>query len=242
MSSILSAQLSVFGNFDVRPTPDKTVKIMSAINVATSEVFLPNIITSQQVEIPANRITSISNLGYVTQNQQYNIAILNERIDFNYRRIDESELDLQTFFLLAHKALSCIIEEESIVANRLAINIQYIAANIPSETMCKIGQSLISFPEAYTNMPLLEWSSRVNSQSNIVVLGKMEMLNTILDISTAVSVQTQEPALLYHLDINTFPQNNKPRFTSEALPDYISGVLPIANTISAQVERLISIE
>lgn len=54
---------------------------MNKINTETKEIFLPNIINSQQIEIMSNKITTIASLGFVTQNQRYSIAILNDRID-----------------------------------------------------------------------------------------------------------------------------------------------------------------
>lgn len=51
MSVALNYQLSVFGKFTITPTPDIIVALMNKINTETKEIFLPNIINSQQIEI-----------------------------------------------------------------------------------------------------------------------------------------------------------------------------------------------
>ena len=74
MSVALNYQLSVFGKFTIAPLPDVITALMNKINAETQETFLPNIINSQQIEIPSNRIITTANLGFVTQNQQYSIS------------------------------------------------------------------------------------------------------------------------------------------------------------------------
>ena len=56
MSVALNYQLSVFGKFTIAPLPDVITALMNKINTETQEIFLPNIINSQQIEIPSNKI------------------------------------------------------------------------------------------------------------------------------------------------------------------------------------------
>ena len=86
MATVINYQLSMFGKFSISPTPETISTLMPKINERTKQVFLPNLISSQQIEIPSNRVTAISNLGFVTQDQKYNISILNERIDVTYNK------------------------------------------------------------------------------------------------------------------------------------------------------------
>ena len=51
MSVALNYQLSVFGKFTIAPLPDVITALMNKINTETQEIFLPNIINSQQIEI-----------------------------------------------------------------------------------------------------------------------------------------------------------------------------------------------
>ena len=75
MSVALNYQLSVFGKFTITPTPDIIVTLMNKINTETKEIFLPNIINSQQIEnYVLNKINNYCKSWFVTQNQRYSIA------------------------------------------------------------------------------------------------------------------------------------------------------------------------
>lgn len=242
MATVLNYQLTIFGTYSIEPSPDTITLLMNAINKATGELFLPNLISGQQVEIPSNRITTISNLGYVTQNQKYNISILNERIDINYHRVDNSDLGISDFYQFAVKALSAIMQECSLKSNRLAANIQVLANAIHEPLIPDLGKKLVASAEYYDDKPFVEWSTRINSISFVQIDNIEEKLNTILSINTAVENPSQRQALLYHLDINTVPQNTTLRFCNTSLAEFTTNVTPIIEKILIDVERLISID
>lgn len=239
---MINYQLSIFGTYNIVPTPENVTLLMNAVNQATGEMFLPNLISGQQVEIPTNRITTISNLGYVTQNQKYNIAILNDRIDISFNRIDDTELTIVDFYNLAVKALSAIMENSHLQARRLAANIQAVGNTLSEEQIANMGKRVITSAAYYSEKPLVEWSTRINSESSIQISGTDEKLNTILSISTAKSAPTQSTALIYHLDINTLPLLTELRFDAASLNDFVTGVTPIVDVILDDVERLTTIE
>lgn len=238
MSIALNYQLSIFGNYSLSPSPTTVTDLMSKINAETGEMFLPNIINTQQVEVPANRISTISNLGFVSQNQRYNIAILNDRIDITYNKNNEADVDINHFYELATKALNCIMDYAKLSAYRLAANIQMVNELSDFGKLQALGKRLIVTADYYNEKPLLEWSNRVNSQAEIDIMGKNEGINVITDISTAQSVQGK-PATLYHIDINTLPQNQSMRFSRESLYSFVEKILPITKEIIVDVERLI---
>lgn len=240
--AILNYQLSVFGNYSVLPTPETVTVLMNAINQATGELFLPNLISGQQVELPTNRITTISNLGYITQNQKFNIAILNERIDVTYNRIDSDDMSLTDFYEFAANALGAIMQNQNLRARRLAINIQAITNNMSEEDVSDLGKQLIKCAAYYEDKPFVEWSTRVNSESSIQLGGAEEKLNTIVEISTVKSMPLQLPALIYHLDINSMPQKTDLRFSSTSLIEFVNAVKPIVGNVLSDVERLISVD
>lgn len=242
MAIVLNYQLSVFGNYSISPSPETITELMNTINKATGALFLPNLISGQQVEIPTNRITAISNLGYVTQNQKYNIAILNDRIDITYNRIDSIDLPLEDFYGFAVKALGAIMQNQNLQARRLAINIQAVANNLSSDQIAELGKQLIKCVAYYEDKPFVEWSTRINSESSIQLAESEEKLNTILEIAMAKSMPLQKPALIYHLDINTMPQKTDLRFNGTSLAEFVDAVKPIVGNVLGNVERLISVD
>ena len=240
MSVALNYQLSIFGNYSITPTPEIVTSLMTDINKATGELFLPNIINSQQIEIPSNRISTISNLAFTTQDQKFSIALMNERIDISYNKVVSTDISIADFYSMAEKALNAIMSNAKLMSNRLAVNIQMLVELQAIDQLNVLGNSLIKSADYYGDKSLCEWSTRVNSRSSICIDGTDEDINTITDISTAQSVQGQKPGLLYHIDINTIPQNTGLRFTSSALKPFIDGVIPIATQIIKDVERLIA--
>lgn len=242
MSVALNYQLSIFGKYTISPTPEIVTSLMTDINKATAELFLPSIINTQQIEIPSNRISTISNLAYTTQDQKFSIAIMNERIDVNYNRVVSTEIAMNDYFDLAEKALNAIMGNSNLMSNRLAINIQMLSELQHIDQFNALGNALIKSANYYNDKSLFEWSTRVNSKSTIRIAEKEEGINTITNISTAQSIQGQKPGLLYHIDINTLPQNEGMRFDKSSLRSFIDNVTPIATQIINDVERLITID
>lgn len=239
MSIALNYQLSVFGKFTVEPLPGVITALMNKINAETQELFLPNIINSQQIEIPSKRITTTTNLGFVTQNQKYSIAILNERIDINYKKIDDSDVDVETFYTFSVKVLVAIMDYFEIVSNRLAINIQRVCEFDSFEKLNSCGKKLVASAAYYNDKEFAEWSMRTNSQVNIKLDEHQEVLNVITDISSGQDITGQKAACLFHIDINTTPQNQSMRFRKDSLPSFVESATAIATKLISDVERLI---
>lgn len=239
MSVALNYQLSVFGKFSIAPLPDVITDLMNKINTETNEIFLPNIINNQQIEIPSNRITINANLGFVTQNQQYNIAILNDRIDVNYNKVDQSNVDLLTFCAFSVKILVAIMDYFKIYSNRLAINIQRVCDFDNFEQLQLCGKKLVRSAAYYMDKEFAEWSMRTNSQVNIELDKHQEVLNVITDISSGQDITGQKAACLFHIDINTSPQNQSMRFGKDSLPAFIENTKDIAIGLINDVERLV---
>lgn len=238
MSVALNYQLSVFGKFTIAPLPDVITALMNKINTETQEIFLPNIINSQQIEIPSNKITTIANLGFVTQNQQYNIAILNDRIDVNYNKTDDSDVDIETFYAFSVKALVAIMDYFGIASNRLAINIQgYVNSIVLKNAL--MWEKLVASAAYYDDKEFAEWSTRTNSQVSISLDERQEVLNVITDVSSGQDVTGQKAACLFHIDINTAPQNQSMRFRKDSLPSFVQNAKAIATQLTGDVERLV---
>lgn len=242
MSVALNYQLSVFGKFTIAPLPDVITTLMNKINEETQETFLPNIINNQQIEIPSNRITTTANLGFVTQNQQYSIAILNNRIDVNYNKTDELDVDIETFYAFSVKVLVAIMDYCAIASNRLAINIQRVCEFDSFEKLYSCGKRLVNSAAYYNDKEFTEWSIRINSQVNIELDERQEVLNVITDISSGQDITGQKAACLFHIDINTIPQNQSMRFRKDSLPSFVQNAKAIATVLMGDVERLIMVD
>lgn len=242
MPIALNYQFSIFGNYSIIPTPEIVTELMNRINASTSEAFLPNIINAQQIEVSSNQIKSISNLGFITQNHKFSISLLNNRIDINYNRNnDDASPSIDEFFSLGTKCLNEIINYFNLSSYRLAANFQLVFELSNFERLQILGKKFITTAGYYNEKTFCEWSNRVNSQTEINILGTTEGINVITDISSATSVQG-EPAILYHIDINTLPQNQSMRFASPAIEEFSEAVIPTAKEIIADVERLIGNE
>ena len=239
LSTFINYQLSMFGRFSIRTTPETISTLMPKINEKTKQIFLPNLISNQQIEIPTNRVTTISNLGFVTQDQRFNISILNERIDVTYNKTNDIDVSMHYFYELAISAFTAIFENSDAVSNRLALNIQAVCEMESFDKMKRKGKDLLKSAAFYAEKQLAEWSMRTNSQESIQLNGSKELVNYITEVSSAQDVTGQKAAVLFHIDINTVPNNTNIRFNTSALNQFVQSVCPIAQKISDDVEGLI---
>ena len=240
MATVINYQLSMFGKFSISPTPETISTLMPKINERTKQVFLPNLISSQQIEIPSNRVTAISNLGFVTQDQKYNISILNERIDVTYTKPSDVDVSMDDFYELAIEAFTALFDNSNAVSNRLALNIQEVCEMESFDKMKSKGKELLKAAAFYEGKPLAEWSMRTNSQENIQLNEADELVNYITEVTSAQDMTGQKAAVLFHIDINTVPKNANIRFDVSALKQFVQTVTPVAQRIANDVERLIS--
>lgn len=239
MSIALNYQLSVFGKYTIVPVPETITDLMNKINLETDHIFVPTTFSSQQIEIPTNKITTIYNLGFISQDQQYSITILNERIDINYNKT-QNVIKMGDFYNLAIKALAVIINYSGVMSNRLAMNIQQVCELDNMNALNLLGKSLVKTAEYYNVRDFSEWSIRTNGLVDITINDSKETSNVITDISSGNDVTGQKPAVLFHVDINTLSQNQNMRFDELALEPFVKSASEIAKTIISDVERLIS--
>lgn len=237
----INYQLSMFGEFSIGPTPENISRLMPKINEMTTVVFLPNLISRQVVDEPADRIITVSRLGFVTQDQRYSVIFFDERIDVFYNsRIDDTNLPLEDFCALATDIFSAILREFPNQSNRLALNVQEIYEMESHEKMQSKGKELLKPAGYYNNRDFSEWSMRTNSQQNICISQTDETINVISELSSAVNATGKKSAILSHLDINTIPQNSRTRFDVDSLKQFVICVTTIVQSISNDIQVLIS--
>lgn len=239
MATAINYQLSMFGAFNITPSPDTITLLMPKINQETQAIFLPSVINSQQIEIPSNRVTTIPNLAFITPDQQYNITILNERIDVTYFKINDADISLEDFYEFAIKALSAIIECSGVISNRLAMNIQQVCEMKSSSALDSKGKALLKCAPYYADREFSEWSMRTNSQVGVQINESKEELNVITEVSSGRNVIGQKDVVLFHIDINTLSQNQNMRFGKGELNLFVQRAKSIAMPLIKEVERLI---
>lgn len=241
MSTGLNYQLSIFGDYEIKPTPENMTEIMSIVNQETDMIFLPSLITGQRCDSPGGLIRTTSNLGLVTQDQRYNIAILDDRIDINYNKQNSNlkDPDVDDFYNIASKIIVAIMNNRHVRARRLASNLQMLIDTLSEDAIWELGKKMVSRPDFAKEKPTLEWSCRLNVSTDIPILEKQEDLNVIVDINSARAIADQKLVLLYHIDINTFPKNTDLRFNEGAIPQFTDGATPLAKQIINDIERMV---
>lgn len=242
MSVITNYQLNIFGNFSIAPTSQNATDLMKTINSATNEDFLPSLISGHQVDVLTNKITNVSNLGFISQNQKYSISILNDRIDVIYNRNDDTNLLAKDFYRLAVNAICAIMENKNLQSYRLAVNVQAVADGFSESQIINAGKKIITKPNYYNDKPLIDWYTRINSECVIKLNDVDEKLNNIIEISAGKVAFSPKLALLYHIDINTLPQFKELRFNNRSVGEFVQNVIPIANQAIKDTEELISNE
>ena len=237
MSNIINLQLSVFCNKHIEPTPEKITVLMKKINSESGLMFLPSIVNGQNIDILSRQITNVSNLAFITANQQFQIICTDNRIDIIFNTNTETALDYDEHLVIAKKLLAMIMKEEAILGNRLAFNTQIIGAkNIDnvSVLVSKYGKPL-SF---YEGKPIEEWLLRYNSRESIDMKSEPELLNVVTNLSIVQNVDTTEKRILCHMDINTLAEQADFRFSSESIALYIAAITPFIDVIKTNFESV----
>lgn len=239
MGIILNIQLTAFINYRIEPNANNISNLMNKLNSLKIKEFLPNITTGQTIDLIKGKINTISNLTFVTSDNDAQIICQDERIDciFNFNQDDrcnfESELQkLKTILLL-------IMTEYKIISNRFALNINLLSESYWEELQnTKFGQNVVSPLSFYNNKEVKEWSMRENSWHPIVISNEEDTLNVITELSMVTNDQQTEKRILCHMDINTIPGNSGYRFNKDSLNEFVKETSSIAEEIKTNFEGL----
>lgn len=229
-SSIITLQLSIFGDYSQQ---DKSTSfIISLLQVLKEDNFLPQSIQNKSINPANGEVTKSDIISLDSQSTNWKIVLMNNRIDFNYVRTNQSDpiKGLDTLIVEGIQNIERVltilnIPSSPTIGNRLAVNVQTIIEDLPDEDINKIGKKIITAPiSQYESSFYEDWSASVNKQIHCDInKHKKEIVNYILEIEKIVNVNKDSEkgnkAILVHNDINTIPQNSNPRFTKE---DFIS--------------------
>lgn len=239
MGMLLNIQMSIFGNYHIETTANNISILMQKLNELGKFEFLPNIVEGQNIDILAGKISTTSNVSFITSSQLCRVMCMDNRIDciltFNPDYQDTIENSLQ----FCNDVLTVIMESFPILGNRLAININELSNPISTDLLeTKLGKSIISVLDFYKNKTLEEWSTRSNTRFPINISEKAEMLNIITELNIVKNDQTMEKRVLCHIDINTIPENQGFRFTNGDLSSFIKETKKIISNIKDNFEEL----
>lgn len=243
MGILLNVQLSVFGNDNIETTATNISSLMQKINGLGKFEYLPNIISGQNIDFLAGKVNTVPNLSFITASQLSQIICMDNRMDcvlnFNAEHQDTISNSLQ----FCKDVLTIMMDDFSILGNRLAININELSNSVLPELLkTKLGQSIASVFDFYKGKTLDEWSTRANNRFPIEISGKSETLNVITELNLVHNSQINEKRILCHLDINTVHENQGFRFSKDDLPSFICEAEKIIGNITNNFEELNSCE
>lgn len=228
-------QLSAFGSFQIEPSPENAAKYMNLCNDIENKGFISSLQKIYKPDpltffpIPYDRLCLIS------ADKNLNIMFLEDRLDVNYNRQNDSLLCEENFFDFAGKIISGIMKDGSFASNRLAINVNYAFEFPSSEDITKYGKKYLNTPSFYSGKNLIEWNTRINSQVDCLIGSNDDCMNVITEISSGRKMPESILAIICHIDINTIKENMEFRFNHESINPFISNAKNYLREIKADV-------
>lgn len=230
MSKITSIMISVFGNNRVIPDTDVITFLMNETKGISGLDFLPNINNSAAIDINTGNIIQVPNLSLRTPDGLHKIISNGNRIDYISVFSDQTESDYDEQLKQGVLILQSIISKAEIVANRFALNIDLLCSNNIKDFIS------FDFLPFYKGREIKEWSSRTNSDCEILINDQKETLNVITTIEKRDEASVKTSNIRCHFDINTIAQNNDFRFKGKDLDSFIFETKRIANDIKNQID------
>lgn len=239
MGMLLNVQVSIFSNYHIEASPANISYLMQKINDLGEYVFLPNIVTGQNIDLVAGKVNTTSNLSFITSDKQGQILCMDDRIDCILNFNADKHGDLEKSIGFCESIIVMLMTEFSITANRLAVNINNVSNTFSAKLIetC-FGTNFVSTLDYYKGKVLSEWSTRYNTHVEVEVGEKTETINVITELSEVNRVDLNEKVLLCHLDINTIPENNGYRFTKVDITDFVSETKKIIKHITSNFEEV----
>lgn len=238
MESILNLQMSLFGSFiNIKPKNDLVIQLLTNLQDYN---FIPGTVEVAMIDATTKQITSDSRLQLISEDKTINIVFLQDRIDFNYNFIPNTELlkDIRSLVnYMGNLVQKVFAAFASTNGNRLALNCRCLLEKMNDE-------NLSSFVEKYTHLPsfasinnLSEWNMRLNSpQSMTVRADTNEPCNRIVEFGIMRSLDNSKSIGLT-FDINTLAENMEMRFNYEDLVFFANKNIDFISSALSEVER-----
>ena len=237
MGAILSMQLSAFSNKRIVPSTDNIAILMPKLKEISGADLLPSILNTQKIDISSGNVENVPNLSFSTIDNKEKVVCTENRIDctFNFE-VEEQTTVLQSFEA-AVKILRFIMENGSVFANRLALNVNFISNVCDGNT--KFEKQVMRIVPFYQDKDIKEWSSRTNARGTMQVHGKGEELNIITEYNHVTQNEIGETRIVCHSDINTIPDNKDYRFTFSDVECFANQAKDIFISIQSDLEDMV---
>lgn len=231
-SNIITLQFSIFGDFSHKePTAPLIIKLLEALK---EDNYIPQTIRNQETNQINSDIVTPNVLSLNSPSTNWSIVLLDNRIDFNYYRLNESDENksLQQLIQEGTKNINYALDTLNFpnlpfIGNRLAVNTQVIIEGLLDSQIINVGKNIIPAPTShYASGEYEEWSATVNNRESLDINdNKNEEINNILEIKNIIYAykdQKQDSkAILIHNDINTVPNVTDVRFTKDDFINFI---------------------
>ena len=238
MGATLSIQVSAFSNKKIVPNAENIAVIMPKLKNLSGIEFLPNIINTQKIDIATGKIDNLPNLSFASINKTGQVVCTDNRIDciFNFE-IDKQD-EVEARFNTASCIISFIMQNESVFANRLALNVNYLSDVCNGNSLFET-QVMHVLP-FYQGKDIKEWSSRTNAVGQMKINDLDENLNVITEYTHTTEPVSGETRILCHIDINTISENQDFRFKYDAISTFIDQAKQIYEDIQSDFDGLVN--
>lgn len=218
METLLNYQMSCFGSYShIRPNPDVISKLMEDFSYLN---FIPSTINAATIDVNSGSLKTDSRIQIVSTDKKWNIAIMPNRIDVNYKG-DSNNFSISELTSYAQKLMELAIKILRVKSGRLAINCTGILPKANNEILNKFYSKLVNPLEFYQNKEIYEWNIAMTGLDNILLNETLEPTNIITNISLGHSDNVDDPIrVIVVLDINTLQDNMSERFDYECLSQF----------------------
>ena len=236
MGAILSIQLSAFSNKKIIPSTENITFMMNDLKRITGVDYLPSIINTQKVDIPTGNIEIVPNLSFFTADRKSQIICPENRIDCNFFYEINEQATVDRDYKFAENILQEIMEKATILANRLALNVNFVSKVCDGSS--KFEKQVMHIVPFYQEKTLKEWSSRTNGKGKITINDCEEELNVITEYNHSNQQINGEKRIVCHSDINTIHENTDYRFSYNNIDSFAKQTWRIFKEIQSDLENM----
>ena len=241
MEKILNFQLSLFGGFvDLKPETDIIIKLLTNLS---SEKFVPSTVDVAILDALTKKITSESRIQMISQDKQWSVVFLADRIDINYEYNGEATIynnfdDVVNYSnILLSKVFLTFPETKG---NRLAMNCRVLLNICNSEEVVKFTTRFSTPLSLYGDLFPTEWSVRWNVRDKIKINDEnSEICNRITELSMInfADESGSSSRIVAILDTNTLAENVINRFKYDNLADFSQNAKEYMSKVLLEVEK-----
>jgi hypothetical protein len=239
MDRFICFQVSLFGEFaDIRPNNGIFLQLLSNLQ---EEAFIPSTVNQAVLDAGTGKVKMDSRMRMVSQDEEWSINFLGERIDFNYNNNSEETRsfkkvdDLYGYIKNLMDKVYPIFTD--VIGNRIAFNGKAIMNEMTDEQIRDFMSAFSTPLSIYNDKDLTEWSVKFNEQKKLEWGDKSEICNCITEISRFVGEGgSKTNRVLLSVDVNTVRSNTINRFTYEDILGFSEEARNLSDLIISEIE------